>query len=82
MLENLGDGKPLVSDGAMGSLLMERGLKAGILPGVHEPRKAGGSGGYRRGLSDAGADILHTNTFGGSGIKLSCLLPGRKSQGD
>ena len=61
----------LVLDGAMGTLLQERGLAPGqspeelnlTLPDVVE--------GVHRDYVDAGADIIVTNSFGGNRIKLS-----------
>jgi 5-methyltetrahydrofolate--homocysteine methyltransferase len=71
MLKNLGDGKPLVSDGAMGSLLIERGLKAGTCPESMNLEKPEVLEEIAAAYLEAGADILHTNTFGGSGVKLA-----------
>ena len=68
--ERLAQGEVLISDGAMGTLLQASGLKAGECPeswcithpevvkGIHEAYLA------------AGADIVETNSFGGTCYKL------------
>ena len=61
----------LVLDGAMGTLLQERGLAPGGCPeemNLHAPEVVGG---IHREYAQAGADILVTNTFGGSRSKLA-----------
>lgn len=71
LLDRLHDGEILVADGAMGTMLIERGLKSGECPE--------GLNIYRLDILediaglylDAGADIIQTNTFGGSPLKLS-----------
>jgi len=71
LLKRLKNGEILVSDGAMGTMLMERGLGAGEppesfnltrLPILHEIASL---------YLEAGADIVQTNTFGASPLKLS-----------
>jgi 5-methyltetrahydrofolate--homocysteine methyltransferase len=71
MLEILGNGKPLISDGAMGSLLIEKGLEAGNAPESMNFERPEVLEEIAAAYLAAGADILHTNTFGGSGLKLS-----------
>jgi 5-methyltetrahydrofolate--homocysteine methyltransferase len=68
--ERVAQGDILISDGAMGTLLQAKGLKPGECPewwcishpdvvrGIHEAYIA------------AGADIIETNSFGGTGYKL------------
>lgn len=71
LLERLNRGDVLVSDGAMGTLLFHHGLEAGACPEamnlshVEILEKIAGE------YFEAGADIVHTNTFGGSAIKLA-----------
>ncbi|MFA5141264.1 MAG: homocysteine S-methyltransferase family protein [Elusimicrobiota bacterium] len=69
-LERLRQG-PLVADGAMGTMLMERGLKPGECPeafGLAHPEALGE---IARAYLEAGADIIQTNTFGASPLKLA-----------
>lgn len=71
LLDRLHDGEILLADGAMGTMLIERGLKSGECPE--------GLNIYRLDILediaglylDAGADIIQTNTFGGSPLRLS-----------
>jgi 5-methyltetrahydrofolate--homocysteine methyltransferase len=67
----LQSGRTLVADGAMGSLLMERGLEPGECPeglNLSRPELLQEIAGL---YLDAGADIIQTNTFGGSPLKLA-----------
>src|SRR5580693_8852518 len=60
----------LLADGAMGSNLFERGLQSGDAPELwnadHPERVAD----LQRAFVEAGADILLTNTFGGTRYRL------------
>lgn len=61
----------LILDGAMGTMLQERGLAPGGCPeemNLLQPRVVTG---IHREYVEAGADIIETNTFGGSRIKLA-----------
>ena len=60
----------LVLDGAMGTLLQERGLKPGGCPEEMNLTAPEVVTGIHREYADAGADIIVTNSFGGSRIKL------------
>jgi 5-methyltetrahydrofolate--homocysteine methyltransferase len=69
--DRLRAGEVLVADGAMGTLLLEEGLEPGQSPeqvNLERPEVLQSIAG--RYLA-AGADILHTNTFGGSSVKLA-----------
>ena len=64
-------GEILVADGAMGTMLFERGLRPGMSPEsvlLSQPETVLE---ISREFLAAGADILHTNTFGGSPLKLA-----------
>jgi 5-methyltetrahydrofolate--homocysteine methyltransferase len=61
----------LILDGAMGTLLQERGLKAGGCPEEMNLTSAAVVEGIHREYAEAGADIIVTNTFGGSRVKLA-----------
>jgi 5-methyltetrahydrofolate--homocysteine methyltransferase len=61
----------LVLDGAMGTMLQARGLKAGGCPEEMNLVAPEVVEGIHREYAEAGADILVTNTFGGSRVKLA-----------
>ena len=61
----------LVLDGAMGTLLQERGLKPGGCPEEMNLIAPEVVTGIHREYIEAGADIVVTNSFGGSRIKLA-----------
>src|ERR1039457_3395612 len=61
----------LVLDGAMGTMLQERGLKPGQSPEELNLTMPEVVAGVHREYAAAGADIIVTNTFGGSREKLS-----------
>lgn len=61
----------LVLDGAMGTMLQERGLKPGQSPEELNLTMPEVVAGVHREYREAGADIIVTNTFGGSRAKLA-----------
>jgi 5-methyltetrahydrofolate--homocysteine methyltransferase len=61
----------LVLDGAMGTMLQERGLRPGGCPEEMNLASPEVVEGVHREYAGAGADILVTNTFGGSRVKLA-----------
>ncbi|UCH11283.1 MAG: homocysteine S-methyltransferase family protein, partial [Fidelibacterota bacterium] len=61
----------LVADGAMGTLLMERGLQPGASPESLNLTNPEVLRDVARLYLEAGADIVQTNTFGGSSLKLA-----------
>jgi 5-methyltetrahydrofolate--homocysteine methyltransferase len=61
----------LVLDGAMGTMLQERGLKPGSSPEEMNLTMPEVVAGVHREYKDAGADIIVTNTFGGNRPKLA-----------
>ena len=70
LLERLRDGEILVADGAMGTMLMDHGLKPGEPPesvNLTHPQMLEE---VARLYIDAGADIVQTNTFGASPLRL------------
>jgi 5-methyltetrahydrofolate--homocysteine methyltransferase len=79
--ERIENGPVIVADGAMGTLLMERGLAPGEAP---ESLNLAGPEILREVASrylEAGAELVQTNTFGGSPIKLACHgLDGRTEE--
>jgi 5-methyltetrahydrofolate--homocysteine methyltransferase len=71
LLERLAAGTPLVSDGAMGTLLMDAGLKQGACPDAFSLTDPTALSKISGTYADAGADLVHTNTFGASPLKLA-----------
>jgi len=65
------DNRVLVLDGAMGTLLQERGLPPGGCPELMNRTAPDVVAGIHREYAGAGADIIVTNTFGGNRPKLS-----------
>lgn len=59
----------LFCDGGMGSLLQERGLKAGELPERWNIERPQALQDIHRAYLEAGADIMTTNTFGANRLK-------------
>lgn len=71
LLSRLQAGDIIVADGAIGSLLMERGLPRGLCPesfNLSHPQFLEEIAGR---YLEAGAEIIQTNTFGASPMKLS-----------
>jgi 5-methyltetrahydrofolate--homocysteine methyltransferase len=69
-LERLRTGRVLVADGATGTNYQQMGLAIGVAPEdwvETEPQKVIG---LHRAFIDAGADIILTNTFGGTPLRL------------
>lgn len=72
--------KVLVSDGAMGSLLFESGLKQGDCPEALNLSNQGLLKAIASQYLQAGADIIQTNTFGASPLKLSDYMLDSKTE--
>jgi 5-methyltetrahydrofolate--homocysteine methyltransferase len=70
LLERLAKKKLLVSDGAWGTLLQAAGLSAGDVPEEWNASHPDAVQGVAAAYEKAGADIVLTNTFGGSRVKL------------
>lgn len=60
----------LVADGGMGTTLFELGLQPGATPEVWNVERPDLVASVHRGFVEAGADILLTNTFGGTRARL------------
>ena len=71
ILERLKSGEVLVADGAMGTMLFQRGLKPGECPELFNLTHPEILDEIASLYLQAGADIIQTNTFGGSPLKLS-----------
>jgi len=61
----------LISDGAWGTLLAAKGLQPGECPELWNVTHPEAVAGIARGYLEAGSDLISTNTFGGTRIKLS-----------
>lgn len=70
-LDCIGAGEILVADGAMGTQLMERGLVAGACPEEWNLSRPQDLEEIARLYLAAGAQVIQTNTFGGSPLKLA-----------
>ncbi|UCF88544.1 MAG: homocysteine S-methyltransferase family protein [bacterium] len=63
--------RSLLCDGAMGTMLQEAGVAAGICPELLNVQDPDTIRSIHRAYIEAGADIIETNTFGGNAAKLS-----------
>jgi 5-methyltetrahydrofolate--homocysteine methyltransferase len=70
LLERLRDGETLVGDGAWGTLLMAHGLRPGEAPETLNLSRPEVIEAIAREYIDAGADLVTTNSFGGSPSRL------------
>lgn len=71
ILSSLKNGKVLVSDGAWGTELHSRGLKAGECPELWNITHRADVLSIAKAYVDAGADMILTNSFGASPFKLA-----------
>jgi 5-methyltetrahydrofolate--homocysteine methyltransferase len=71
LAERLAAGDVLVGDGAMGTMLFQRGLTPGDPPESVALARPQVLEAIARLYVDAGADLVETNTFGGSPLKLA-----------
>ena len=63
--------KVIIFDGAMGTMLMSEGLSPGEIPELWNIEKPSVIMDIHKKYFEAGSDVVHTNTFGGSSMKLS-----------
>jgi 5-methyltetrahydrofolate--homocysteine methyltransferase len=71
LLKRLKGGEIIIADGAMGSLLMSKGLPSGMSPESFNLSHPEILTEIAELYFNAGAEIVQTNTFGGSSLKLS-----------
>lgn len=69
--EALGEQKLLVSDGAWGTMLMAEGLPPGECPELWNADRPDAVRGIAKRYIAAGADLITTNSFGGTSFKLA-----------
>ncbi|MCB0113214.1 MAG: betaine--homocysteine S-methyltransferase [Caldilineaceae bacterium] len=70
LLARLEAGEPILSDGAMGTMLQEAGLTDGGAPELWNVKKPEVVKQIYQGYIDAGSQIISTNTFGGTSARL------------
>ena len=70
LLEELNNGKVLISDGAWGTFLHQRGLQPGECPELWNITHREDVHAIAKSYIDAGANMILTNSFGGSPFKL------------
>ncbi|MDR1579598.1 MAG: homocysteine S-methyltransferase family protein [Synergistaceae bacterium] len=70
IVDVLKSGKILVSDGAWGTFLYEKGMKAGECPDAWSLDRFDDVVDIAKSYADAGADMVESNSFGGSYYKL------------
>ena len=78
--ELLAANRPIVADGAMGTMLMTNGLEFGDPPEIWNLEHPEIIRRVQRGYVEAGAQVLLTNTFGGNRLRLE--LHGREDRVD
>jgi 5-methyltetrahydrofolate--homocysteine methyltransferase len=70
IIDKIQQGKILVSDGAWGTFLQQKGLKTGECPEEWNLTHPGEVLDIARSYIDAGADMIETNSFGGTRFKM------------
>jgi 5-methyltetrahydrofolate--homocysteine methyltransferase len=70
LLAEIRKGKPLISDGAWGTFLQASGLQPGECPELWNVTHRADVFAIAKSYIDAGADMILTNSFGGSPLKL------------
>jgi len=70
LLAWLQEGRLLMSDGAMGTMLQQAGLTDGGAPELWNVKKPEAVRAIYQGYLDAGSNIISTNTFGGTSARL------------
>jgi 5-methyltetrahydrofolate--homocysteine methyltransferase len=71
VVERIRSGEVLVFDGGYGTMLFAAGLANGACPELWNDTHSGVVAGIHKGYFDAGSQIVETNTFGGTRLKLN-----------
>ena len=71
IVEKIGSGRVLISDGAWGTALQQRGLKAGACPELWNIEHRDSVLAVARAYVEAGSDLIQANSFGASRLKLA-----------
>lgn len=66
----LAAGRPVIADGGMGTMLIARGLQRGTAPELWNVERPDDVRAIHRAYIQAGAQIVLTNSFGGSSLRL------------
>ena len=66
-------GPPLRLDGGLGSMLIDRGLKSGSPPELWSTERPDDLLAVHQAYAQAGAEAIHTNTFGANPIRLAAF---------
>ena len=80
VLERVHAGEILVFDGGYGTMLFAAGLANGACPELWNDTHADIVQGIHKGYIDAGSQIVETNTFGGSRLKLNEYTLGEQTR--
>ena len=71
IMDRISEGSILLSDGAWGTMLYEKGLKSTECPELWNITNPDKVFQIAKSYVDAGANIIETNSFGGSRMKLA-----------
>jgi 5-methyltetrahydrofolate--homocysteine methyltransferase len=80
VVERVRAGETLVFDGGYGTMLFAAGLLNGACPELWNDTHAEVVSGIHRGYFEAGSDIVETNTFGGTRLKLNEYALGERTR--
>ena len=80
VIERVRGGQRLVFDGGYGTMLFAAGLLNGACPELWNVTHADVVEGIHRGYFEAGSDIVETNTFGGTRLKLNEYQIGERTR--
>jgi 5-methyltetrahydrofolate--homocysteine methyltransferase len=70
LMTYLEEGSSLIADGATGTMLQSLGLPSGVAPELWNAENPDAVRALHRAYLDAGSEVILTNTFGGSRVKL------------
>jgi len=79
-LMELAQARTVLSDGAMGTMLQERGLPPGVCPELWNVEKPDELKAVHAAYIEAGSVVISTNTFGGSRLKLNAYGLGDRAR--